>query len=252
MTDDELRKFWEVQTSSLHRSSDDDFYRHKAEEHAGLMEPDEKSSGCVDLGCGAGELLYYFSDHAKIDLGLDYSASMLDEARRRLEGKSIALSDADAFAFLAQSTSPTWTTTGALNQYLAPDQLADLTTLFTANESARSFFLFDCVDPVRYAMLSCGTRYQRESASRRTAAGRAARRRLRVIVSLLQVARIVLSPGRLQRDWARLPDREMGYGYLPSFWLRQAHTQRLSIEIVSSRYYEYRYHVILRKLRPHG
>ena len=63
------------------------------------MKPEEKAGGCVDLGCGAGELLYYFSDHAKIDMGLDYSRSMLDVARRRLDGKSITLSDAEAFAY---------------------------------------------------------------------------------------------------------------------------------------------------------
>ncbi|MGH3457720.1 methyltransferase domain-containing protein [Aeromicrobium sp.] len=210
------------------------------------MTPEEKTAGCVDLGCGAGELLYYFSDHAKVDMGIDYSQSMLDVAHRRLDGKSIALSDVDAFTYLPECTSPTWVTTGALNQFLSSHRLADLMDLFTVNESARSFYLFDCVDPVRYAMLPCGIGYQPMKVSERKPLSRLMRRSLRTVGRLLRMAQIVLLP-RKQREWARLPGEGMGFGYLPSFWLHQADVHQLSIEIVSSRYYEYRYHVILRK-----
>jgi len=246
MTDDDLREFWGMQTSSRHRSAAPEFYLRKAEEHAALMTPEEKSGGCVDLGCGAGELLYYLSDHARIDAGLDYSPSMLNAARRRLDGKSITLSDADAFTYLRECTSPTWMTTGALNQYLPAHRLADAVDSFTVNARARSFLLFDCVDPVRYAMLPCGIGYQLTNQSERKPMSRRVRRSLRTSRSLLRVAQIVLLR-RKRREWARLPGEGMGYGYLPSFWLRQADAHQLSVEMVSSRYYEYRYHVILRK-----
>ena len=246
MSDDEFQGYWETQTTSHHRWSDAEYYLRKAEEHAALMRPDEKSGGCIDLGCGAGELLYFFSDHAKVDLGTDYSSSMLEVARRRLDGKSIALSDVEAFTYLPECPSPTWMTTGALNQFLSADRLADLVTVFTANEAARSFFLFDCVDPVRYAMLPSGIGYRPMNVSERRPMSRLLRRTLRTMINLWRVAQIVLLP-RKQREWARLPEGRMGYGYLPSFWLRQADAHRLSVEIVSSRYYEYRYHVILRK-----
>jgi hypothetical protein len=137
-------------------------------------------------------------------------------------------------------------TTGALNQYLPAHRLADAVGLFTMNARARSFFLFDCVDPVRYAMLPCGIAYQLTNMSKRKPMSRLLRRSLRTSRSLLRVARIVLLP-RQQREWARLPGEGMGYGYLPSFWLRQADAHRVSVEMVSSRYYAYRYHVILRK-----
>ena len=246
MTDDELRVFWESQTSSLNRSAAPEFYLHKADEHAALMKPEEKAGGCIDLGCGAGELLYYFSDHAKVDTGLDYSRSMLDVTRRRLDGKSITLTDADAFTYLPECTSPTWTTTGGLNQYLPAHRLADVVELFKVNGLARSFFLFDCVDPVRLAMLPCGIGYQLMNMSERKPMSRLLRRSLRTLRNLLRVAQIVLLP-RKQREWARLPEEGMGYGYLPSFWRRQADAHQLNVEMVSSRYYEYRYHVILRK-----
>jgi SAM-dependent methyltransferase len=246
MTSDELRVFWETQTSSRHRSADPEFYLRKAEEQAALMTPAEKAGGCVDLGCGAGELLFYLSDHAKIDTGLDYSPSMLDAARRRLDGKSITLSDADVFAFLPDCTSPTWMTTGALNQYLPAHRIADAVEVFTVNARARSFFLFDCVDPVRFAMLPWGSGYQPVKVSSYTSLRSALRPVVVRVRDLLRLARIVLLP-RKQRESVRLPGEGMGFGYLPSFWLRQADAHRLSIEIVSSRYYEYRYHAIIRK-----
>ena len=251
MTDDELRAFWGTQSSSRHRSADPEFYRHKAEEHAALMTPEEKAAGCADLGCGAGELLYYFSDHAKVDVGLDYSRSMLDAARSRLDQKSIPLSDADVFTYLPECTSPTWMTTGALNQYLPAPRLADLVQLFSVNAAARSFFLFDCVDPVRYAMLPCGIGYQPMNVSARRPLSRLLRRSLRSLVNLLRVAQIVLLPRR-QREWARLPGEGLGYGYLPATWQALAGTHQLRLEMVSSRYYEYRYHVILRKTGHDG
>jgi hypothetical protein len=39
----------------------------------------------------------------------------------------------------------------------------------------------------------------------------------------------------------------MGYGYLPRFWLEACDARGLEVEIVSSRFYEYRYHVLIHK-----
>ena len=95
-------------------------------------------------------------------------------------------------------------------------------------------------------MLPFGIGYHLPTVSR----GKTMRGALRVYLvrtrNLIRMSRIVLRPGR-QREWAPLPGAGMGFGYLPSFWRRQADAHQLSVEIVSSRYYEYRYHVMLRK-----
>lgn len=246
MLESDDKEFWNRQKSSLHRSDDEWFYRGKAEEHASAMSPQERSLEGIDLGCGAGELLFFFMDHANIKAGADYSQSMLDAAEERLKGKGISLLNVDIFDYLPTSNYPVWTTTGAINQYLDPARMNAFLDIFAKNETARSLFLFDCVDPVRYALMPFGISYRPPAV--KGAKGlkdylRPAYRRLR---SLVLAAR--LASGLLEKNVRKLPGAGMGFGYLPRFWIGAAADRKLQIDIVSSRYYEYRYHISLRKI----
>jgi len=240
---DDARDFWNKQTTSLHRFGSEDFYRNKADEHASLVPASLKQAGCVDLGCGAGELLYFFSDLVRVNAGLDYSSSMLKEAEKRLAGKTIELSSRDIFDYLPAADEPVWTTTGAINQYLPPDQVARFIDTFVQNQRAQALYLFDCVDPLRIALLPYGSSYVLRS--RGTSASGTMRAGYVLARRILTAARLAF--GFYGRASQKLRGAGMGYGYLPRFWLEAAAARGLDIEIVSSRFYEYRYHAILKK-----
>lgn len=239
---DEVKDFWEKQKTSLHRDDNAEFYRRKAEEHVGLIPKDEWPLGAADLGCGAGELLLHVSDHVKVDVGLDYSQSMLDQAASILQGRNIELRNDDIFAYLPSSRHAIWTTTGAINQYLDHSEMGVFLDTFAGNETARSLYCFDCVDPLRFRLLHHAISYRPSLNVKDVSMGaKLARLARRVKIAAEFVSGIYL------RDCQRLKGLHMGYGYRPSFWLEAAAARGLEIEIVSSRHYEYRYHAIIRK-----
>ncbi len=236
--------FWSAQTSSLNQSSDLEFYRRKANEHAALMTPEERDAGCIDLGCGAGEMLMFLTDHLRVKVGLDFSESMLAAAREALAGRDIELTSADAFAYLPMARIAVWTTTGAMNQYLPAQDLQRLVGIFASNPAAQSFFLFDCIDPLRYHLMPLGISYRPAYAERRQSPNlrqRAAQLYFRARYSAC------LSLGVLDKDVLSLANSAMGYAVAPHFWHRIGSAFGLDVQMVSSRYYEYRYHAILRK-----
>lgn len=239
------KDYWSRQTSSLHRFSTPQFYRAKAVEHVALMKPEDRDAGALDLGCGAGELLENLIPHIRIDAGMDYSPSMLEAARARLGSNAPRLEEGDVFDCLPAAKSKVWLTTGALNQYLSPVQIKSILDIFKLNDNVSSFYLYDCVDPVRYRLLNVGLSYRIEQLEAPSLKKKAYAWFLRV-----KAASGFLFGGFAQ-DAQSLGLVGMGYGFLPRFWLKAARERGLSIEIVSSKYYEYRYHVVLTK-EPSG
>ena len=238
------KEFWQKQSSSHNRSADPEFYRRKAAEHAALLDPVEREAGCIDLGCGAGEMLRFFADDVNVKVGLDYSDAMLVAARAALGDRDIELTAADAFAYLPATAIPVWTTTGALNQYLSIEKLKDLMHIFADNPSSRSFFLFDCIDPMRFRAMPLGISYRENHAYAHD--NPTIRRKIKQLMLRVQYGTQLLF-GRFDRDIHWLGNASMGYGIRPGFWHRIGKELDLGIEIVSSRYYEYRYHVLVRK-----
>ncbi|WP_315919379.1 class I SAM-dependent methyltransferase [Mesorhizobium sp. SP-1A] len=217
----------------------------KAKEHAHHFPKSERHLESIDLGCGAGELLYYFSDLVRVSTGLDYSESMLTQAKERLKGKNIVLTNANAFEYLPDCKHYNWTTTGALNQYLAPIQIYSILDIFATNNNARCFYLFDCIDPLRIALMPYGIGYlPRAKAPKGSALRQFKRFGHRTLVALR------LAWQQFGQPFRKLPGEGMGYGFLPQFWIDAASSRGLHIELVSSRFYEYRYHVLLRKAAP--
>ena len=237
--------FWKVQCSSLHRSSEPDFYARKSEEHAALMTPEERSMTFLDLGCGAGELLEYLQHRVNVVVGLDYSDSMLDVGRQRLTGSSIKLFNTDVFDYIQTAPEAIWMTTGAINQFLDKQEMTRFLRLFKANQLANSLFLYDCVDPVRYAFLPFGLSYLHQPPSKRSY--------LRALLwpafwrARRALACLKLALGFFDKFGVRLGQASMGYGATPSQWRAILEPLNLNVEIVSSMAYEYRFHVIVRK-----
>lgn len=245
---DRETQYWANQSQSLHRRADAASYVKKAEEHAAWMRAEDRTARLIDLGCGAGELLHPFSRLVRVTAGLDRSSSMLSACRARLEGQEIELIEGDIFTHLPESTYEVWTTTAGLNQYLGPDELHRLLDLFATHRTARSFYLFDCVDPMRWSLTPHGISYDAD----RFTAPRTLRGRLASIVLRVSAAGLLLL-GPPRSDCRRFRNAGMGWGYLPRFWLKACAARSLEIEIISSRSYEYRYHIAIhRRAGDHG
>lgn len=236
------KAYWERQSSSQHRADLCEFYASKAAEHASVMRVADRSAGALDLGCGAGELLEHLLPLVHLDAGLDYAASMLDAASNRLGEAVPLLEEADVFEYLENAESPVWMTTGALNQYLDAAQLRKLIQLFAESDRAQSFYLFDCVDPLRYRLMDVGISYRPTQL---------------VVPSLSQILKQplinlraaigVLFSSPLSSALVSLGSVSMGYGVPPRFWLEFANGSGVDVQVISSRYYEYRYHVSIFK-----
>jgi len=235
--------FWSQQSASLHRYDTDEFYLDKANEHVHLMRKNDREVGAIDLGCGAGELLQHLISQVYIKTALDYSDAMLSEAKSRLGDHAPELKNEDVFDYLSDTATPVWLTTGALNQYLTPAQTIKLIKIFKANTNAQSFYLFDCVDPIRYGLMNIGISFNPEDMfTDKLPIHKRLSRYLRRVHLLF---RMIIKD---TKDFSYLGSPSMGYGYLPKFWLRLGNELGLSIRMASSRHYEYRYHVIFNKI----
>jgi SAM-dependent methyltransferase len=239
---DEINEFWSNQAESLNRERNDEYYRKKALEHRSILAHADAQKGALDLGCGAGELIEQLSGLVKINTAVDFSASMIEAAENRLypafDGKIVK---ADVFTFAARSEDPVWMSTGAINQYLQADRLRDFLDIFSANNNAEALYLFDCIDPLRYDLLFLGISYRPEHALPLTWKGY-----IKHQVDRLRMA-FRLIAGRYDESTLYMGSPGMGFGQRPSFWLKACAERGLNVEIISSRYFEYRYHVIIKK-----
>ena len=233
--------FWLAKRSSLHRGSGDRYYEDKAAEHLAFMDASDRQAAAIDLACGAGELLQKLSPKVNVTAGLDTSPSMLTEAARRLGDQGICLVNEPAIEYLSRNPFAVWMTTGGLNQYLDPVDQRRLLDLLASTPTTRSYYMFDCVDPIRYRMMPVGIGYLSSAQTQNSmiAALRARSLRARAAFQLLV--------GDSTRPAVPLRRPGMGWGYLPRFWAAEAAKRGLTIRFVSSLQYEYRYHVAIGK-----
>lgn len=242
MTMDDYKSYWREQSHSGQREDSTAFLDKKAREHAQMVKcRADGDDGIIDLGCGAGELLLHLSKYIEIDCGIDFSETMLDRARQRLAGTGIRVEKQDIFSYLPIVSCATWITTQALNQYLDADEIKRMFSVFIESRHARALYLFDCVDPIRYIALQLGSRYSESDARvRGVIQGK------RDIAAFLRLLKIVFG----NRNCVQWKSTGMGFAYTPAFWRKLVGglgEGRVSVEIESSKYYEYRYHVICRK-----
>jgi cyclopropane-fatty-acyl-phospholipid synthase len=232
----DFKGVWEGKTTSDNRHSDHEFYRRKAEEIFSLLTDEERAADSADLGCGAGEMLQLLVPHCHVVEALDFSESMLAEARRRLVGTAITFRSDDVFQYLPKCEAAVWLTTGAINQYCDQDAQRQLLSIFAENNAVRTYCLLDTVDADRYWGLFRQGRGHYER-TRRPGYARSVYHALRTMAKALS--------GGYQKDCERIG--KMGYSFTTRFWLQAAELHGLKCSIVSSRYYEYRYHVLFRK-----
>jgi len=229
-----FEKYWKNKTLSGHRHDSSIFYKDKVREHLALLSDDEKKMDISDIGCGAGELLFYLEKECNIVEAVDYSQSMLDKAKKLLRGKKLNFLIFDANSYIKQTCSEVLFACGSFNQYLDKKDIENIVKTFRESSSCRSMFLFDTIDPDKYELWKQGrARYDRFFPSRKE-------------ILKLNVKEILgVFTGKYKQYMVEIG--EMGYAYRPHYWSYLANQYDLDIEMVSSQKYEYRYHVILRK-----
>jgi SAM-dependent methyltransferase len=242
----QFKEYWQSKEHSGHRFGSDDFYKMKADEIASVVNPEHQKMNCIDLGCGAGEMLFYLLDYLNIEVGLDFSESMLAKAKMRLFDQNITFINADLFEYLPNRNHEVWLTCGAINQYLNQRDQEKFLDLFAAHPNSKALYLFDCVDPIRYQVLSLGISYNANFKSRKASKifnPYFIYAWIKQIKTCLQLG--IKSPNSVCQKIGHRG--KMGYGFLPKFWLSECEKRNLKVEICSSKYYEYRYHVMILK-----
>lgn len=239
-SDRNYRDLWDKELDSGNREKSEQNLALKAQELAWVINARDANTDCIDLGCGAGELLRFLSSKINVAQALDFSEGMLERARQSMPDGKMKFIHADPFSFLPKCATPIWLTTGALNQYLDQRRMDELIEIFVRNEEARAFYLFDCVDPLRAETLGLGSSFLLQSEANLLRS---------FLIKVMSVIRITLFALQTQgtKQVIKFKNRRSGFGYLPQYWLRKSLEMNLDVKILSSANFEYRYHVVLRK-----
>lgn len=229
----ESRNVWEEffanKKSGGHRSSAEEFISKEAREKLYHL---DGGKTLLDFGCGAGELLVYYSLEYEKLVGADFSASMLEEAGKRIRERKrdnitlILANDKTVWGKL--DTSFDRITAAGVIQYLTDEEVDD----FIANASRHlnkggKIVLFDLLDPRLYPLWKIGL------FSRDFGADKILRR-------ILFDARTTLLAALKNR-----PKDILGYTHKPYTIEKIANKHGFKMEYVQSMYYEYKYHAII-------
>jgi cyclopropane-fatty-acyl-phospholipid synthase len=229
------KQYWENRHDGGHRHQTEDFLEKEADEKLFHI---MGGRSLLDFGCGSADLLVYYVPRFDAVVGVDFSLSMLKEAEKKLElfglcDKKVELihaDDASVWAIVSQSFDRI--TAAGVIQYLRPQQIKDLIVHAMQHLSEDGkIVLFDVIDPMLYFLFELGLF---RSGKRRT---------ISFLKRLLNVAM-----DRAIRKWKHQPPSELGYLYSPNMMITMLQKYPVSVEIARSMYYEYRFHVIIRRL----
>jgi ubiquinone/menaquinone biosynthesis C-methylase UbiE len=83
---DYFLEYWQKRNDAGHRLSTEDWFEKNATE---LLHLFPAKGVLLDVGCGNAEILAYLAPHFESAIGIDFSSSMLNAARRRLDAKPL-------------------------------------------------------------------------------------------------------------------------------------------------------------------
>ena len=234
-----FERFYSSATSGLHRENTEEFFEREAAEklfHLG------EGDGLLDFGCGTADLTVYYTRRFCRIVGVDFSANMLDRARVRA-----AAFGASDLRFIQADDKSVWeklggecfdaVTTAGVMQHLSPADVETFTrrALEFLTDQGRIIY-FDIPDPRIYLLVRLG------------AFGPRPWRWRDLPRSLYLLGKLIAR--RMFDAWRGHPTDIMGYQHHPAALRDIAVRCGLSAEVVSSMYYEYRYHLILRRAQP--
>ncbi len=227
--------YWSTRSDGGHRQSNEEFLRRDAEDKLMLL---EGGQSILDFGCGAAEVLRYLAPSYALAVGVDFSPTMLAAARRRLDAEGLArvgliqADDTTVWSVLPHAFSRI--AVGQVVQYLNDDALGIFLDHARAwVEPGGRVGLFDVIDPRLGYVFALGLLGDdgRQPHLGPVLLLRALRHWLRTRYRLLQ----------------GLPPDEMGIAHHPTRVCELAQKAGFDCDIVWSRYYEYRFHAILRR-----
>lgn len=232
-----LLDFYSDKVSGLHRLSEESFLAKEAREKIFHLGP---AASVLDFGCGTADLTAYYAQAYEKVVGADFSANMLEHARRRLDGfghPEVTLIEADDRAIWGHVIGQQFDviTTAGVMQHLSLARFeAFLQGARGALNRGGRVVLFDLIDPRRYRLAELGIFGARPGfVCAAVAVGR-------------NLPALLLRRLRMARN-GRENDR-IGFEHHPMHVCRIAERQRFSVEFVNSMYYEYRFHVLLQRL----
>ena len=212
-----------------HRSSAEEFLSMEAEEKLFHL---KGGKTLLDFGCGAGELLTYYAPEYEQLVGVDFSASMLDEASKRIRERkcgNISLIQADDKTVWdkLESSFDRITAAGVL-QYLTLQEIDSFifNALSYLNKGGK-IMLFDILDPRLYPLWKIGLFSQDADI-------------WKILRKISFEFKVMLS--------ASLNNRQkdiLGFAHNPNIVKKIANKYGFEITFVQSMYYEYKYHAII-------
>nr|WP_281069805.1 methyltransferase domain-containing protein [Methanofollis sp. W23] len=229
--------YWNKRNNGGHRRQEERFLQKEAREKLFHL---EHGRSLLDFGCGSADLLVYYTQNFSDVVGVDFSTSMLASAERRLEKfgvSDVTLIEADdrtMWEHLDGDTFDRITSAGVI-QCLDQDRLENFIIQAQDRLSPEgSIVLFDGLDPRIYPLFHLGV-INREA---RRGPGTA----------ILAWKYSAMKAEMIRRTLRGLSEYTVGYAHHPQTIQEIAKRNGLSAEFVSSMYYEYRYHAILKGL----
>jgi cyclopropane-fatty-acyl-phospholipid synthase len=222
-------EYFSTKKDGGHRYSTEEFLSKEAKEK--LLHLDGASS-ILDFGCGAGELLIYFAPNYERVVGVDFSSSMLDEAKRKVDEKGfnnvLLIKASDKTVWDEVNASFDRITATEVLQYLTFEQINTFIENAAGhlNKNGKIVF-FDIIEPRSYVLWKIGffskkVRYWRLFPT--------------IFMGLFDYVSVSLN---------RSPVDIIGYSHSPYKIEEIATKHGFEMEYVRSSYYEYRYHAIL-------
>ncbi|MGA9189943.1 MAG: methyltransferase domain-containing protein [Methanosarcina sp.] len=212
-----------------HRSSAEEFLSMEAEEKLFHL---KGGKTLLDFGCGAGELLTYYAPEYEQLVGVDFSASMLDEASKKIRERkcgNISLVQADDKTVWnkLESSFDRITAAGVL-QYLTLQEIDSFifNALSHLNKGGKIVF-FDILDPRLYPLWKIGLFSQDADI-------------WNILRKIGFEFKVMLSASLNNR-----PNDILGFAHNPNIIKKIANKYSFEITFVQSMYYEYKYHAII-------
>ncbi|HWQ48650.1 MAG TPA: methyltransferase domain-containing protein [Methanosarcina sp.] len=222
-------EFFASRRDGGHRSSAEEFLSMEAKEKLFHL---DGGRTLLDFGCGAGELLVYYAPKYERMVGVDFSASMLDEAsakirERKCENISLIQADDKTVWDKLECSFDRITAAGVI-QYLTLQEIDNF--IFNASNFLNKdgkIVLFDILDPRLYPLWKIGLFSQDANL-------------WKILHKIGFEFKVMLSASLSNR-----PRDILGFAHNPNTIKKIAAKHDFETIFVKSMYYEYKYHAIM-------
>ena len=226
-----FKEYWAKKSAPDNRRDDDNFCQKKVDE---ILLHIKRGGILLDYGCGNCNQTKFLSSHFDRIIAVDFSKSMLIEAENQVELhgiKNIILLQADEdnlWGKIGVKVDAVIAT--SVIQYFSSQKLEQFVKKCAENilDDGHVVF-FDVINPLKFIFFKHNLINKKGTF-------------VNIIASIIHATYIYFFRSK--------PDiylGEIGFGYYPDYFLNMGRKYNLNIIIVSSIYYEYRYHVIIQK-----